>query len=120
MAANKSGFGQAGGWDAVGGIVGAVTIGLLQNQQAKKERQFQQSLAEKQLAIQKELGLAEIKARVDIEKQQAVSDPSGLRYRAGTRTAGMGGNMSPALIIVFGVGIIGAISFAVYQHRKKQ
>jgi hypothetical protein len=112
------GFGAQGGYDAIGQVVGLVAGSLIANQQAKKQRAMEKEIAERQLALQRELGLAQIKASVALEKQRMLTAPA---TYAGPATAGMiptGGKNKTVLFVIAGIAVVGAIGFAVYKMRQ--
>ncbi len=114
---NASGFVQGGGYDAIGAVVAGVAGGLLQNQQAKKQRQAEVQIAQAQLALQKELGLAAIKSQAEVARQRALTDS--LTANRTVVVSGSGGSGKTLIYVVVGIVMLGAIGFAVYKMRKK-
>lgn len=114
---NASGFAQSGGYDAIGMVVAGVAGGLLQNQQAKKQRQAEMEIAQAQLALQKELGLAAIKSQAEVARQRALTDS--LAANRTVIVSGSGGSGKTLLYVTVGIVMLGAIGFAVYKMRKK-
>jgi len=115
---NASGFGQSGGYDAIATVVSGVAGGLLMNQQAKKQRQAEMDIAQAQLALQKELGLAAIKSQAEVAKQRNLTDS--LTSQRTVVVSGGGSNSGKTIIYVLvGVAMLGAIGFSVYKMKKK-
>lgn len=111
------GFAASGGYETIGQLAGVIGGALLANQQAKKQRQVEKEIAEKQLALQKELGLAQIKASSDLEKQRMLTQGAYTNRSAGVVPSG--GSNKTVLFVVVGLVMVGAIGFAVYKMRKK-
>lgn len=111
------GFGASGGYEAIGQLAGVVAGSLIANRQAKKQRDVEKEIAEKQLQLQKELGLAQIKAASEIEKQRALTQS--LYGRNATTPKTTPSSNKTVLFVVVGVVMVGAIGFAVYKMRKK-
>jgi len=113
------GFAASGGYESIGQLAGVIGGALLANRQAKKQRDVEKEIAERQLQLQKELGLAQIKASGELEKQRMLTES--LYGKRGTTTTlkTTTGSNKTLLFVVVGVVMVGAIGFAVYKMRNK-
>lgn len=112
------GFAAGGGYDAIGQVVGLVAGSLIANSQAKKQRAVEKEIAEKQLALQRELGLAQIKASVALEKQRMLTAQPVYAGTGNVSSVAGGGKNKTVLFVVAGIAVLGAIGFAVFKMRQ--